>query len=329
MKISVIGGGAWGTTLAQTLLDNGHEVIIYDINQDNVNLINKRKHPFFDVFLPKNIIATTDLKEAIYFSNYYVLSVPTKVTRSVLKEMNKLINIKSVFINVSKGIDPDTLCGTSTIVKEEISKEHLEGYVNLTGPSHAEELILRHITLLVSSSKDKKLASLVQHIFSNNSYLRVYTSSDVIGAEVCASAKNAIAVMSGIISGGGGGENARAALLTRAINELLIIIKVLGGKKKTVYGLTGIGDLIVTATSNNSRNYRCGYRLGKGDSLKTIFNEEKQTIEGIRSIEAFHKLSLKLEVELPLINATYDMIFNNQDLSVCLKKLFLRPLTSE
>jgi glycerol-3-phosphate dehydrogenase (NAD(P)+) len=221
MKISIIGGGAWGTTLGQTLIDNGHDVLIYDLNPNAVIKINNHLHPFFDTILPNGVKATTSLQEVINFSNYFLLSVPTKAVRSALKSINTLLKHKAVFINVSKGIEPDTLKRVSEIVEEEISPAHLKGFVVLTGPSHAEEMILRKLTLLVSASKCLELAQEIQGIFSNEQYLRVYTSSDLIGCEVGGAVKNAIAVISGACTGLGLGENARAAVIARGIVEIV------------------------------------------------------------------------------------------------------------
>ena len=168
MKIGIIGGGAWGTTLGQTLIDNGHQVLVYDLNPFAVDKINSHLHPFFDTVLPESEKATLNLNEVIDFADMLLLSVPTKAVRSVLKEINALLNKKMTFINVSKGIEPETLKRVSEIVEEEISPEYLQGFVVLTGPSHAEEVIIRKLTLLVSSSKDEKLAKKVQQIFSND-----------------------------------------------------------------------------------------------------------------------------------------------------------------
>lgn len=327
MKMTIIGGGAWGATLGQTLIDNGHEVLIYDLNPLAVEKINQHRHPFFDTILPETEIATTNLKEAISFSNYYILSVPTKVVRNVLKSMNPLIKQDSVFINVSKGIEPDTLKRVSEVVEEEIEK--LKGFVVLTGPSHAEEVIVRKLTLLVSASKDEALAKEVQQIFSNDKYLRVYTSSDLIGCEVGGAVKNAIAVISGICTGLGLGENARAAVITRGIVEIIRVVEIMGGKKETAFGLTGIGDLIVTASSENSRNFTAGKKIGQGVPLDQIYQEQKQTIEGIRTIEAMHHLSEVEGIELPMINVAYDIIFNGVSVEEGLQKLLSRDLKSE
>jgi glycerol-3-phosphate dehydrogenase (NAD(P)+) len=329
MKISIIGGGAWGTTLAQTLIDNGHSVLIYDLNPNAVDKINHHFHPFFDTILPDGVVATTNLEEVVSFSNYFLLSIPTKAVRSALKNINPLLKEKSVFINVSKGIEPDTLKRVSEIVEEEISEEHLRGFVVLTGPSHAEEMILRKITLLVSASKDFSLAQEIQSIFSNEQYLRVYTSQDLIGCEVGGAVKNAIAVVSGVCTGLGLGENARAAVITRGIVEIIRVVEIMGGKRETAFGLTGIGDLIVTASSENSRNFTAGKKIGLGQTVDEIYAEQRQTIEGFRTIEAMHQLSLKHKVELPMINVAYDILFKGMKVSDGLQKLLSRDLKSE
>jgi len=329
MKLGIIGGGAWGTTLGQTLIDNGHEVLIYDFNINAVNKINLHLHPFFDTVLPESEKATSNLQDVIDFANYYILSVPTKAVRSVLKEMNVLITRKSTFINVSKGIELETLKRVSEIVEEEISPENLKGFVVLTGPSHAEEVIIRQLTLLVSSSKDLHLAQEVQKIFSNDQYLRVYTSTDLIGCEFGGAVKNAIAVISGACTGMGLGENARAAVITRGIIEIVRVVEMMGGKRDTAFGLTGIGDLIVTASSENSRNFKAGKKIGQGIPIDQIYAEQKQTIEGIRTIEALHHLSKVYHIDLPMINVAYEIIQNKLTVEEALPKLLSRDLKSE
>lgn len=329
MNFSIIGGGAWGTTIGQLLVDNGHQVLIYDILDTHVEKINKHLHPFFDTTLPESLKATSNMDEVLAFSNHYVLSVPTKVMRVVLKQINEKINRPSTFINISKGIEPQTLKRVSEIVSEEIAANYLAGYVVLTGPSHAEEVILRKLTLLVTSSTDIELAKKMQQIFSNDAYLRVYTSSDVIGCEVGGAVKNAIAVISGACAGLGMGENARAAVITRGIREILKVVKIMGGEDTTAFGLTGIGDLIVTASSENSRNFTAGKKLGQGIPVEKIYKDQKQTIEGFRTIEAMHDLALKHEIELPMIQIAYEIIHERLSMDEAIKKLLSRDLKSE
>ncbi len=329
MKVSFIGGGAWGTTLAQVLSDNGCEVLIRDINEVFVNKINKNHvHPFFDVTIPTNIKATLDLKEAIDYADIIILSLPTKFMRGVLIEINQILTSPKTFVNVSKGIEPDTSLRVSQIVEQEINKEYLKAYVVLSGPSHAEELILRKLTTLVSASNDFEAAKLVQNLFSND-YLRVYTGSDVIGVETGGAIKNAIAIVSGISTGLGLGENARAALIARSIREIIAIVVALGGKKETAYGLSGIGDLIVTASSMNSRNFQAGLKIGQGMPVEEALSSSKQTVEGIRTIEAAHEIGLKYNLELPIINVAYDFIHGKIKFTDAIPMLMNRELKNE
>lgn len=330
MKITCIGGGAWGTTLAQVLCDNHHEVLIRDVNPVFVDKINlDHTHPFFDITIPTGIQATLSLKEATEFSDVIVLGVPTKVMRSVLKEINALLKTPALFINVSKGIEPETSYCVSQIVKEEVDSKNLRGYVNLSGPSHAEELILRKLTALVAASDNPQDARFVQKLFSNERYLRVYTSSDVIGVETSGAIKNAIAIVSGVAFGMGLGENARAFLISRGVKEIVSIVAALGGKVETAYGLSGVGDLIVTASSMNSRNFQCGLKIGQGMSVAEALASMSQTVEGIKTIEAAYQIGKKYTLELPIITAAYQVIHNEVSAKTALMQLLSRSLKEE
>ncbi len=330
MNISVIGGGAWGTTLAQLLADNGNNVLIRDINPEFVKKINESHlHPFFDVVIPTEIKATLDLNEACSFSDVLVLCVPTKVMRSVLNEINKCINSKKLFVNVSKGIEPNTSYRVSQIVEEEISKDKFEAYVALSGPSHAEEVIQRMVTSLVAASANMDAAIKVQNIFSNDKYLRVYTSDDVIGVETGGAMKNAIAIVSGIASGMGLGENARASLISRGVKEIVSIVQALGGNIETAYGLSGVGDLIVTASSMNSRNFQCGLKIGKGMSVAEAQGSSVQTVEGIRAIEAGYEIGKKYNLDLPIIFTAYQVVHDKLSAKEALQLLLSRSLKPE
>lgn len=330
MKISIIGGGSWGTTLAQALTDNGNLVLIREINKDFVNSINNtHRHPFFSVNIPESIKATLDLKEALLFTDYIILCVPTKYMRGVLKEINAIISTPKTFINVSKGIEPETSYRVSQIVKEEINPKYMKDYVVLSGPSHAEELILRKLTTFVSASDNPEAAKFVQNLFSNETYMRVYTSSDVIGVETGAAIKNAIAIVSGIASGLDLGENARAALISRGIREIVAIVEALGGKKETAYGLSGIGDLIVTASSKNSRNFQAGFRMGTGVPVKEVLDEAVQTVEGVRTIEAAYEIGEKYHLELPLMQVAHAFIHGEIALNETIPAIMNRKLKDE
>ena len=328
MNISVIGGGAWGTTLAQVLADNGHDVLIEDINKEFVDKINNtHSHPYFDVTIPDKVKATCNLKDAVKFSNVIVLCVPTAYIRGVITEINELMEEKKIFINVSKGIEPESSKLVSQIIEEVIKKDH--SYVVLSGPSHAEEVILRKVTALVAASKDTEAVKFVQNLFNNSHYLRVYTSDDVIGVEAGGAIKNAIAIVSGVAYGMGLGENARALLISRGLKEFVSIITILGGNIQTVYGLSGVGDLIVTASSFNSRNFKCGINIGKGMSIDDAVKEVKQSVEGIRAIRASYFIGKKFNLDLPIINVAYEVIEGRLDAKKALDMLLSRDLKPE
>lgn len=330
MKLSILGGGAWGATLGQLLTDNGHDVLIYDINQSFVDTINqKHVHPFFDLELPVNLKATNDLVSALNYTDYLVLAVPTKVMRGLLTSIDALVIEPKYFINVSKGIEPDTSKRVSEIVEEVLQPKNLKGFAVLTGPSHAEEVIRRKLTLLTVASKDESLAKSLQVIFSNDTYMRVYTSTDLIGCEVGGAVKNAIAVVSGMATGLEMGENARAALITRGIVEIVRVVEAYGGSRETAFGLTGVGDLIVTASSEHSRNFKAGKEIGKGKTIDEIYNEQKQTIEGVRAILALHQLAEKKNLSLPIIEVAYHVIYENMPITDAVTKLLTRTLKSE
>lgn len=330
MKVGIIGGGSWGATLANLLSDNGHETLIFDINEEQVNNINEfHKHPFFDCLLNEDIKATTNISEAVNFSNVLLVGVPTKVIRHVLGQINEYSSEPKTLINVSKGIEPKTLLTVSQIAEEVMDKNKLKAVVTLSGPSHAEEVILRKLTVLVAASKSEEAAKLVQLLFSNNDYMRVYTSDDIIGVEVGGSVKNAIALVSGVCTGLGLGENARAALISRGALEVIRIVEVMGGQKETVYGLTGIGDLIVTASSMNSRNFQAGLKIGQGQSVEEAVANSKMVVEGARVIISAHEIAQRYQIDLPIIETSYKVLFENAPINEAIHTILSRKLKAE
>ena len=330
MKVGFIGGGSWGSTLANLLSDNGHETLIYDINSDTVDLINsKHIHPFFESQINEDVVATTNLDEVLNYSDLLVLCVPTKVIRQVMVDAKKYINSPKLFINVSKGIEPKTLLTVSGIAEEVFTSDEMKGFVTLSGPSHAEEVIKRKLTLLVAASKNIDDAVLVQNLFSNNTYMRVYCSTDIIGVEVAGSVKNAIALVSGVCTGLGLGENARAALIDRGALEIIRIVSVLGGQKETVYGLAGIGDLIVTASSMNSRNFQAGLKIGQGEDVDSVVNNSKMVVEGVRVLQSAHEIALKYDLYLPIIETAYKVIFEKLNVNEAIETIITAKLKFE
>lgn len=331
-KIAIIGAGSWGSALARIVSDNGYDVILFDVNEDIVNEINtfhtnKSKLPVGR--LSEKVTATTNLEEAISFGDIIVLAVPTAVVRKVLADINNIINTPKIFVNASKGIEPDTYKRVSEITYEEIRHEFITGFVALTGPSHAEEVILQMLTVIAAASDNLEIAQKIQRIFSNQTYFRVYSLHDLIGAELGGSLKNIIALASGIAEGLGYGDNTKAALITRGLVEMRRLATALGAKDETLFGLTGLGDLVVTATSKHSRNFQAGYKIGSGSDLKKTLSEMTMVVEGARSCISAYQVSKDLNVDTPIIDAVYDIIYNQVDPRERIMELMKRSLKEE
>lgn len=330
-KITIIGAGSWGSALANILCENKHSVLLYDTDVQTVNEINEfhtnRKVP--NVLMNEVITATTDLSKAVKYSDIIVISVPTKVIRLVLKSINQLITQPKLFVNTSKGLEPDTFKRVSEIVYEEINHELIDGFVALTGPSHAEEVIIKLPTTICSVSEDIEKAKLIQNVFSNHSNFRVYTGSDLIGSELCSAIKNVYAIASGMLEGLGFGDNARAGLISRALVEMRRIIVHLDAKEDTVFGLTGVGDLVVTTTSHFSRNFQAGVKLASGSDLKETLSSIDMVVEGVRTAKAVYDLINKLNIDAPIITAVYKVIYEHLLPAQAVAQLFSREFKEE
>lgn len=331
-KVTVIGAGSWGSALARILGDNNNDVLLYDKNIDVVNEINhfhtnKSKLP--NGCLPLTVNATSNLEEAINFSNTIVISIPTKVLRSTLELINEYLDTPKLFVNTSKGLEPKTHLRVSEVVKEVIDDKYIKGFVALTGPSHAEEVILQLLTAVCSVSTNPDDAKFVQELFNLNTYFRVYTGHDLVGSELCSAIKNVYAIASGMLVGLGFGDNAKAGLISRALVELRRIVVALGGKEETVFGLTGVGDLIVTTTSHHSRNFQAGVKLSQGKNLEETIASMSMVVEGARTAEAVYDLARKLNLETPIIDAVYRVIYEKENVKQVIKELMNRSLKDE
>lgn len=332
MKITVIGTGSWGTSLAQVLCDNEHDVMLYGINQDEVNDINEgyNKTFFNNLRLHPNLKATTDLEKALDKVQMIVLVVPTKVIKVTLEKIKPFLNeeMPVYFVNASKGFDPNTNDRMSMTIRKTIPSKYRYEVASIIGPSHAEEVIQRMYTSIASVSLDYDVARVVQETFSNQ-YLRLYTLSDEVGAEYGVALKNVFALCSGIVAGIGLGDNSRAALLTRGLNEMIKYGMSKGAHIETFLGLTGIGDLIVTATSVHSRNYQAGYKIGKEGNANSVINDEKTTIEGVRTCKVVYDDIQKSGIEMPIITECYRVLFEELNPQTAIKNLMSRELKSE
>lgn len=327
MKCSVIGGGSWGLALAQVLADNNNTVKVFMRNKVRVDEFNKFKT--IKKYLPgvqinSDVLAVSNYSE-IEDSDLYVFAVPTQAIRSVLEETKDLVNQDGIFINVAKGIEISSGSRISMVFEEYLPKEK---FVCLSGPSHAEEVSRRMPTTLVASSINEKSMNKVQRLFINN-YFRIYTNSDLIGVELGGASKNVLALAVGIIDGMGYGDNSKAAIMTRGMHEIVRFGTTLGGKAETFYGLTGMGDLIVTATSVHSRNYRAGHLLGQGIGLKEAIDKIGMVVEGISTTKAIYSMGKNFNVDMPITFALYDFLFEGKSAKQITSELMSRERKKE
>ena len=330
-KITVFGTGSFGTALANVLAENGHSVLMWGKNENTVDEINQshqNKRYLKDVTLIETIKATSQLEQAVNFSDIFLIALPTKAIRDVVTEIDQHIKTKKTFIHVAKGIENETFKRVSEMIEDSVSKNHKNGVGVLSGPSHAEEVVIKQPTTVAASSKDEHISKLIQDLFMND-YLRVYTNNDLIGVELGGALKNIIAVASGIVAGMGYGDNAKAALMTRGLAEISRLGEKLGADPMTFLGLGGIGDLIVTCTSTHSRNYTLGYKLGKGKTTEEALNEMNMVVEGIYTTKSVYHLSKAQNVDMPITNALYKVLFEGKPVKDSVKDLMGRDKKAE
>ncbi len=330
-KIGIIGAGSWGLGLASVLADNNHDVLFYVIEKQfetDINENHQNKMYFPDKVLDDRIRATMDLDQFIDFSDEFVLVIPVKFIRGFLTEFNRHLHKEVLLISAAKGLENETDFRVSEIIGDCVDDDKLTGVVALSGPSHAELVIERAYTLIVSASADMKLAARVQRLF-NNDYFRVYTSDDIVGAELGGAIKNVIAIGAGINDGMELGINAKAALLTRGLHEMRALMKTYGVREQTLYGLTGLGDLFVTATTKFSRNYSFGFYLGQGCSKDEALSRVKTTVEGIYTLQTLHELSNKRGIDMPITDALYQNVYEGKPLREAIDGLMKRNLKNE
>jgi glycerol-3-phosphate dehydrogenase (NAD(P)+) len=325
LKITVIAAGSWGTALAMVLDENGHEVTVWARNEAQITTIkqtglNEKYLP--GIKIPATIDFTSDLTAASKNAQVILFSTPTQQFRSVLTNMvtEKLIGKDALIVNVSKGIDMETLETVSQITARIIPDSK---FVALSGPSHAEEVAAKLPTALVSASLSRTAAESVQDIFTND-YLRVYTNPDVIGVEISGALKNIIAVGAGISDGLGYGDNAKAALITRGIKEIATLGIAMGAKANTFKGLAGVGDLIVTCTSMHSRNRRCGILIGEGNTLSQAIEKVGMVVEGAYTVKAAYDLMKKYEIEMPITAELYRVLYEDKNAREAVNHLMTR-----
>lgn len=327
MKISVIGSGGWGTALAIELKEKGHEVMLWSWQESESETIKRdmeNKAFLPGVKIPEGIEFTSDLEAAVTYAQAVVVVLPSHRMRTYAKLMAPYAGGKLI-ISCTKGLEPETLKTMTECIAEEIPTASV---AVLSGPSHAEEVARRIPTAVVASSYDIAVAEKVQDIFMSD-YLRVYTNTDVLGAQIGGALKNVIALCAGMVDGIGYGDNTKAALITRGLAEITRLGVRLGAKKETFMGLTGIGDLVVTCTSMHSRNRRAGILLGQGKSLEETLAEIHMVTEGITSCSAAYELSKKAGVEMPIVNEAYAVLYAGKSARQAVNELMTRDKKEE
>lgn len=327
MKITFLGGGSFGTALAKSMTVIGHDVLLFVRDQESVRQINEdhiNEKYLKGIDLPENLRATNNLEEALSGREIIVLAVPSSSIRDITEKIKPYLRGDEMIVSIAKGIDPKTLRPLSETILDIIDIDP----VILSGPSHAEELALDLPTTLVASSHNELAMVRVQEAFSSDT-LRVYRNHDLMGVEIGGAVKNIIALAAGISDGIGYGDNAKAALMTRGMAEIIRMGEKMGAETETFYGLTGIGDLIVTCTSMHSRNRRCGMLIGQGHTMDQATKEVGMVVEGIKATQAFFELAKHHHVDMPITDAVHRILFENADPKDAVLSLMNRELKRE
>ncbi len=317
MKIGVIGAGTWGMALSRMLANSAHEVIVWSaIPAEIEGYLATRTHPNLKgMVIPEEIGFTLDMKEVCKGPSLLLFAVPSVYVRETAKKASAFMTSGQIAVNVAKGIEADTLMTLTDVMNDEFQKAGLAiPLVALSGPTHAEEVALDLPTTIVAACEDQTVAEIVQDVFMNTC-MRVYTNHDVLGVELCGALKNIIALASGMSRGLGYGDNAKAAIITRGMVEITRLGVAMGCDPKTFPGLAGIGDLIVTATSEHSRNNRAGKLIGEGLSPEEAARKVGMVVEGINALPAAVKLARRYHVEMPIVEGVFRIVFEGA--SVC------------
>lgn len=324
---TILGGGTWGVALACVLAGNGHNVTIWSALESEIEMLSKNhEHKSLPgVKLPDSFKYTMDVEVAVSNSDLIVFAVASSFVRTTSAKLAPFIKEGQIIVDVAKGIEEGTLLTLSQIIKSNIPQCKI---AVLSGPTHAEEVSRGIPTTIVAGSEDEEVAKFIQDLFMNEVF-RVYTSTDVLGIEIGAALKNVVALSAGIADGLGYGDNSKAAIITRGIAEISRLGIAMGAKAETFYGLTGIGDLIVTCASMHSRNRRAGILMGQGMKYADAMKEVGQVVEGVYSAKAAKELAQKYNIDMPIIEQTNMILFNDKDAATAVRELMCRDKKAE
>lgn len=328
MNVTILGSGAWGTALALLLLENGNDVTLWSYFQEESDRLRaEHENPMLPgVPLPEELRLTADIS-CVRDSDVVVLATPSFAVRSTARQLAPLVKDGTILVSVGKGIEKDTALRLSQVIAQEVGERC--PIVVLCGPTHAEEVGRKIPSAIVAASESRVAAHMVQELFMNPRF-RVYASPDVIGVEIGAALKNVIALCTGVIDGMGYGDNTRAMLMTRGLTEIARLGTALGGKQSTFAGLTGVGDLIVTCTSMNSRNHRAGILVGKGMRIEDAIKEMGgAVVEGYYAAASGMDLARKAGVEMPITQAAYQVLYEGREIEPVFYELMTRQKKDE
>ena len=331
-NILILGAGTWGVAIAKLLNSNGHEVTCWSRNENLIyELSNNHTHPKLkDVTFSENIKFTTELSKSFLDKDVIIYAIPSTAFREVVHKSIQFINDKHYLVSLTKGMEDNTLYTMSEVIFDEFKKARIDNdkVVVLSGPTHAEEVSKSLPSMIVSACRNEKYSKHIQDIFMNE-YFRVYTNTDVKGVEICAAFKNVIAIASGILAGLGYGDNMKAAVITRGLAEMIRVGEAMGCKKDTFYGLAGVGDMIVTATSTNSRNYNFGKYLGLGLKTNEALEKINMVVEGMNFLPKAIQIINKYNLDLPITNGVNEVVFKDMDAKYITTLLMKRSKKAE
>lgn len=328
-KICVLGSGAWGTAISCVLRENGHSVTVYGKNPDEVRDINEngRNSRYFDVNLPDGITATTDFDAAIAGAEVLVIAVPSFAVEEIVGKILPHLTETTLIVSLVKGFDEKSKRTVGEVIRDRLPYKFRKNAVSLLGPTFASEVAEKQFTAITASSTEYSSSKAAQKIFTTP-YFRVYVNSDPVGAEYCSALKNVVAIACGIAEGSGGKINTRSALITRGLAEISAFVTELGGDARTCYGLAGVGDLTLTCSSETSRNYAAGIKIGKTSYAEFAADNEK-TVEGLYACKIARELSKEYNIDAPVIDFVYEVTELGADAEKAFDKLKERIIGDE
>jgi len=330
-EIAVLGAGGWGIAISTLLNYNGHKVTLWEFDHQEMkklSLQREHKQKLPGVVMPQEVKITDQLEVSVYEADILALALPSHIVRDVAKKINSIKLKEPIVVNLAKGIENDTLLRMSEVLTQELPSRLHEKIATLSGPSHAEEVARKIPTTVVVAGFKEDVAREVQRTFMTP-YFRVYTNSDIIGVELGGSLKNVIAIAVGICDGMGLGDNSKGALISRGLAEIIRLGEKLGAKRETFAGLSGLGDLVTTCISKYSRNRFVGEQIGRGKSLGEIEAQMTMVAEGIRTTRSAYQLSLRHQVEMPITQQVYQVLFENKKPEEAMTQLMTRDPKSE